>query len=192
MRLGIDIDGTVTCPSSLIPHINQAFDKELKLDDIKEYDLTKALPDISPETFARWFQASEAEIYENSPLNEQADLVLKHLQHDHELFYISARGSEHHHLTKNWFDQHNIHFDQIILTGSHNKLQAVQNHQIELFLEDKHDNAVDIHESADIPVLLFDAPYNRKPHPEGVIRVFSWQEANLWIQKLEKTLSSQT
>ena len=36
----------------------------------------------------------------------------------------------------------------------------------------------------DIPVILFDTPYNRKPIPEGVIRVQDWQEANDWIKKL--------
>ena len=38
-RFGIDIDGTVTSPTSLLPHINKAFQTELVLDDIKEYDL---------------------------------------------------------------------------------------------------------------------------------------------------------
>ena len=35
-----------------------------------------------------------------------------------------------------------------------------------------------------IPVLLFDTPYNRKPIPEGVIRVTNWREADQWIKKL--------
>ena len=42
IRFGIDIDGTVTSPTSLLPHINSAFKTNLELDDIKEYDLTKA------------------------------------------------------------------------------------------------------------------------------------------------------
>ena len=42
LRFGIDIDGTVTCPTSLLPHINKQFGCNLVLDDIKEYDLTKA------------------------------------------------------------------------------------------------------------------------------------------------------
>ncbi|WP_404403903.1 5' nucleotidase, NT5C type [Jeotgalibacillus malaysiensis] len=191
MRLGIDIDGTVTCPSSLIPYINRAFNSRLTLDDIKEYDLTKALPEVHPQTFSDWFESSEAEIYEASPMNEQADTVLKDLQSSHELIYISARGTEHHHLTKEWFYRHNIHFDKIVLTGSHDKLTAVKDHHIDLFLEDKHDNAVDIHEDTGIPVLLFDAPYNRAPHPEGVIRISSWHEAKMYIQQFEKKLSSQ-
>ncbi|AJD91473.1 nucleotidase [Jeotgalibacillus malaysiensis] len=191
MRLGIDIDGTVTCPASLIPHINRAFNSRLTLNDIKEYDLTKALPKINPKTFSEWFESSEAEIYEASPMNEDADTVLKTLQSSHELIYISARGTEHQHLTKEWFYRHDIHFDKIVLTGSHNKLSAVKDHRIDLFLEDKHDNAVDIHEDTGIPVLLFDAPYNRAPHPEGVIRISSWHEAKSYIQQFEKKLSSQ-
>lgn len=34
-RFGIDIDGTVTCPTSLIPFINKDFSLNITLDDIK-------------------------------------------------------------------------------------------------------------------------------------------------------------
>ena len=37
-RFGIDIDGTVTCPSTLIPHINKQYNINITLDDVCEYD----------------------------------------------------------------------------------------------------------------------------------------------------------
>ena len=53
-----------------------------------------------------------------------------------------------------------------------------------MFFEDKHDNAVMIHEECDIPVILFDTPYNREPIPKGVIRVYNWEEAAQWVNSL--------
>ena len=58
LRFGIDIDGTVTCPTSLLPHINGQFGCNLVLDDIKEYDLTKAFP-VDEKTFYEWYKEAE-------------------------------------------------------------------------------------------------------------------------------------
>ena len=58
IRFGIDIDGTVTSPTSLLPHINEAFKCNLQLEDIKEYDLTKAFP-VSEKDFYEWFKKAE-------------------------------------------------------------------------------------------------------------------------------------
>ena len=33
-RFGIDIDGTVTCPATLIPHINKQYNINITLDDV--------------------------------------------------------------------------------------------------------------------------------------------------------------
>ena len=35
-----------------------------------------------------------------------------------------------------------------------------------------------------IPVILFDTPYNRLPVPQNVIRVENWLQANEWINKI--------
>lgn len=182
-RFGIDIDGTVTCPTSLLPHINKAYNVNLVLDDIKEYDLTAAF-DVDKETFFKWYQTVEDEIYDLSPPQEYAKKVLEQWKNQYELYYISARPEKVFDTTKNWFEREAIPYDHIDLIGSHYKIEAAKKHGVHAFFEDKHDNAVDINEALDIPVILFDTPYNRKPIPNGVKRVTNWQEANEWIEKL--------
>lgn len=181
-RFGIDIDGTVTCPTSLLPHINEQFGCNLVLDDIVEYDLTKAFP-ITEEEFYTWYKQAESTIYATSPAQEYAKMILTDWQQHYELYYISARGENVMDCTHNWFEQQAIPFDHIELIGSHHKVETAKKFNVDAFFEDKHDNAVDIHEALSIPVLLFDTPYNRQPIPEGVIRVHSWQEADEWIKK---------
>ncbi|MEK5038858.1 5' nucleotidase, NT5C type [Sporosarcina sp. FSL K6-3457] len=183
IRFGIDIDGTVTCPTSLLPHINEQFGCSLVLDDITEYDLTEAFP-VDKDIFWQWYKGAEAHIYSTSPAQAYAKKVLDDWHTQFELYYISARGPEVHEATVNWFNREEIPYDHIELVGSHHKIATAKKFGVHAFFEDKHDNAVEIHETLNIPVILFDTPYNREPIPEGVIRVNNWQEANDQIKKL--------
>jgi uncharacterized protein len=180
-RFGIDIDGTVTSPESLLPHINDYFKLNLTLNDITQYELTEVL-DVSPEVFGTWFKKAEPLIYRQSPLASGAKKILDDWKEYHELFFISARPSELLQLTKEWFEAKDLMYHHIELIGSHNKIAAARKHGVDIFFEDKHDNAVMINEDLNIPVILFNTPYNQKPIPEGVIRVNDWSEANQWVQ----------
>ena len=189
-RFGIDIDGTVTCPSALIPFINEGFGLNLTLDDIIEYDLNRVV-NVSEEEFSRWFIEKEALMYEKSPLAEGAEKILNNWRKEHELFFISARGPELLENTKTWFKKNGLYYHHIELIGSHDKVASAKYHNVDIFLEDKHDNAVMIHEECNIPVLLFNTPYNQDPIPKGVIRVNNWYEANNWVKNwLEKSKKS--
>ncbi len=57
---------------------------------------------------------------------------------------------------------------------------------MDIFFEDKHDNAVMIHEECNIPVILFNTPYNQEPIPNGVIRVNNWKQAYIWVENWVK------
>ncbi|WP_391201896.1 hypothetical protein [Psychrobacillus sp. L4] len=189
VRFGIDIDGTVTSPTSLLPHINSAFNCNLQLDDIKEYDLTKAFP-VDEKVFYEWFRKTESTIYATSPIQPDAHTVLSAWKEKYELFFISARGENVMDVTINWFKEQELLYDHIELIGSHNKIETARKYGVHAFFEDKHDNAVEIHEELDIPVILFNTPYNQQSAPKGVIRVNNWMEANRWIENefaLQKT-----
>ncbi|MEE1132592.1 MAG: hypothetical protein UHX00_13305 [Caryophanon sp.] len=179
-RFGIDIDGTVTCPSTLIPHINKQYNVNLTLDDITEYDFTCAL-NIDKEAFNTWFKQYEPDMYRASELAAGAKDVLTSWFPQAELHYISARGENVAELTFEWFKQHAIPFHHITCIGKHDKLAVAKERQVEAFFEDKHDNAVMLAEELDIPVILFDTPYNRLHVPNNVIRVADWQQAQQWI-----------
>lgn len=185
-RFGIDIDGTVTSPAALLPFINHAFGMSLTLADITQYELTSFV-NVSEEEFAKWFVENEAMIYEGSPLATGAKFALNTWQAEHELFFISARPSYLLDSTKKWFNDKGLTFHNIDLIGSHNKIATVKKHQVDIFFEDKHDNAVMINEECNIPVILFNTPYNQKPIPKGVIRVNNWNQAYIWVENWVKS-----
>ncbi len=183
-RFGIDIDGTVTCPSTLIPHINKQYNLTISLDDVTEYDFLSAFPSpVDRDSFQQWFKKNEPEMYRVSELARDAKQVLTDWHERFELFYISARGENVFDITENWFIEHEVPYDHIELIGSHDKISVAQKYAVEAFFEDKHDNAVMLAEQLDIPVILFDTPYNRLPVPNKVIRVNNWIEAKQWIEK---------
>ncbi|GGI40044.1 hypothetical protein [Mammaliicoccus stepanovicii] len=182
-RLGIDIDGTVTCPKTFVPYLQKDFNNELKYEDITEYNLANVLS-CEEEIIHNWFKDNETHIYKNSPVAEGAKDILNQLKHHYELYYISAR---HHYLediTKEWFRIHDIPFDRITLTGSHNKLEVTKKQNIDIFFEDKLDNAEDINQILNIPVFLFDTPYNQKRLNNGIFRIKNWHEVTPLLQKL--------
>jgi uncharacterized HAD superfamily protein len=179
-RMGLDIDGTVTDPNTFIPHINKHFNKTLTLDDLTEYDLTSIL-NVTEKQFWEWMGKHEATIYEQAKLAKHAELILHEWTGQHDLIYITARRKHLAEITQNWFLSRSVPFDHIELVGKHDKIDAVRKHQLDIFFEDKHDNAVTIAEEFNIPVILLDTPYNRLPSPKNVIRAHNWIEAKKWV-----------
>jgi uncharacterized HAD superfamily protein len=182
-KLGIDIDGTITCPTSFIPYINKSFNLNLSLKDLTVYDLSSIIG-ISSSDFNTWMKANESDIYSNAKMiDEHVMSVLNTWSQAHQLIYISARNNQYFDVTQSWFKQREVPFHHIELIGKHDKLDAVKQHEIEVFFEDKHDNACEISEECNIPVLLFNTPYNQDPVPKNVFRMNSWQEAQNWVDQ---------
>ncbi|WP_156321177.1 hypothetical protein [Bacillus sp. JCM 19041] len=179
-RFGLDIDGTITDPATFVPYINKDFNKTLTLDDLSEYDLTKVL-NISDKEFWGWMETNEPLIYSQAELALHAEQTLHKWSKLHDLIFITARRNHLTEVTTSWFSKQKLPYNHIELVGKHDKLDAVREHKLDVFFEDKHDNAVAIAEEFNIPVLLFDTPYNRLNSPNNVIRVANWTEANNWI-----------
>ena len=64
-RLGIDIDGTVTCPKTFVPYLQRDFNQQLKYEDITEYNLANVL-NCKEEEMLSWFKTMN-HIYTNTP-----------------------------------------------------------------------------------------------------------------------------
>src|SRR5690606_294648 len=158
---------------------------KLTLDDITQYDLTPFVP-VSKEEFYDWYLENEGKVYEKSQIAEGAKEVLNEWDIKHQMYFISVRISKNFDITKAWLDRHGIRYDEMILLGSHNIVKAARECNVDIFFEDRYENAIEIHEECKIPVILFDTPYNRKPLPDGIIRVKSWLEAKQWVRSEER------
>lgn len=180
IKFGIDIDGTVTRPDTLLPYLNKDFGLQLTIQDIVQYDIASIL-NVDRRVMGEWFKKNEVQIYEESPLYDGAkEIISKWVSIGH-LYFISARKDYLLQITEDWFNKNQMPFDHIKLVGSHDKVSVIKHYNIDIFFEDKHDNAVQISEECKIPVILFNSSYNQGTIPQNVIRVNSWFEASQWV-----------
>lgn len=181
--IGIDIDGTVTDPSSIVPLMNECFGRNLRYDECIEYNLASVYQ-ITEEAFLQWLEQYGERLYDTAPVHGNANHILRSWYNAHTLVYISAREAKHLAVTQEWFARYDIPYHYINLIGSHDKLGAAQKWQVDLFLEDRLENAEQLSQALQIPVFLFDTPYNQGTLPSLVHRVYTWDEVNEMIEGL--------
>jgi len=178
VRIGVDIDGVINdiltiCVQKLNKHLN----KSLTVKDITDYDFSKCY-DVSYAEMHNFFVREEESILENVAPQETAAQVLQEIGKYHRVILITARPPSQREVTEVWLEKHNIPYDKLITIGSHDKREACRREKIELFIEDRLENALMIN-ALGIPVLLMDAPHNRTELPAGITRVNCWQEIRL-------------
>ena len=85
----------------------------------------------------------------------------------------SERGEQIRKLTKQWLVENDIYHDELVFTGFP-KINYVRSKGCELFVEDFPRTIDDF--AKEMPVLIFDNPYNVGYQHENVTRVFSWYD----------------
>lgn len=185
-KIGIDIDGTITVGEWIIAPLNEGLNINLKYEDLTTYDCYNFI-DLPKETVDNWFRDNEAFLYKNPLIREHAIETIEQWKEENEIFLISARAMTAFDITKGWLDESKVSYNKLDLIGSHDKIAACKKYGIEIFMEDRLENAIDISRECNIPVILFDTPYNRVPLPKNVIRVFDWNEARVWVENWMKT-----
>lgn len=184
LKIGIDIDGTITHPSSCFNYMNKYLGTSINFEMASEYEL-HTYTDMDQIEFWEFMVKSghELGIYRESIPQEFVQKHLWQLREHYDLHYVTARSEIVRPVTEEWIARHELPLDSLIMTGSHDKVQVVRDLSLDLFMEDRLENALQIAEDTSIPVILFDAPYNRQVLPENIIRVSSWDEAVQTIHK---------
>ncbi|WNC13228.1 5' nucleotidase, NT5C type [Brevibacillus brevis] len=189
LTIGIDIDGTVTSPSSIVPMMNESFGKDLRYEDCYEYNLANVY-NITDEEFDQWLEDNGERLYDEAPVHGSADRILQSWHPHYKLVYISAREARHRDVTINWFSRYSIPYHEVDLIGSHDKLAAAKRWGVDLFLEDRLENALQLSQALQIPVFLFDTPYNQGELPSLIHRVSTWEEVHDYVERLSLRKSS--
>jgi len=177
LTIGIDIDGTVTSPSSIVPLMNESFGKDLRYEDCHEYNLANVYQ-ITEAEFDSWLLQNGERLYDGALVHGNADHILRTWHPQFKLVYISAREARHRDVTINWFSRYDIPYHEVDLVGSHDKLSSAMKWSVDLFLEDRLENALQLSEALEIPVFLFDTPYNQGKLPPLIHRVTTWDEVH--------------
>ncbi len=192
MRIGVDIDGVLNNIAEWHFNYGMKFCLEEKIfkgfnpNDYfmeQEFYLTK-------EENVKFWHRYIFDLLCAIPVRPFASEVLHKLRKEgHTIVILTARDNQYlknqyegtiDFYVKEWLHKNNIEYDEII-TGSVDKCEKCLSNHLDVMIEDKRTNIKKISEH--IPVLCFDAPYNRDVHGENIKRVYTWYEIYQQFQK---------
>lgn len=194
MKIGIDIDGVLTNIEQWqldygSKIIFEQYNKNIRNSngyDIKEiFNIEERLEDEFWEEYIYEYAKKE-------PARKFSGEVTNKLKEDgNEIYIITARyftdrndenGQKMRDIVINWLKEYNIYYDKIIFSPDE-KLDVCIENNIDLMIEDKVENINNI--SQKIPVICFDARYNKECIGKNIYRCYSWYDIYAKIQNIK-------
>ena len=192
MNIGIDIDNTITTTRETIMEAAERFNLENNRPnqfDLTYYNLEKSLGWDSPTT-QLFLHNYLADIYRQVQPKPHALEVIRQLHAEHQIILITSRNRRNESvaaITLDWLKKYNVAYDKLVMNQTDNlhhfsKLADCLENGVEIMIEDHHDLALEI--SAQLPVILFDYPYNYHLRNDNIFRVQDWLEVQQTINQL--------
>ena len=186
MRIAIDIDGVMTnLEQFVIDHLTK-YCVENHIDfNVGQfsYDHSKTFNITKDQEMAFW----ERHLVDYA-INEKArpftsDVINKLRREGHEIYILTARwytnqedefGKKMRKLVKRWLSKNKIPYDKLIFSKAKNeeKIQEIKQNNFDLVIEDSPSNINQL--SKVVPMICYDAQYNRDCDGENIIRCYSW------------------
>lgn len=185
MRIGIDIDGVLTDIERFQIDYGSKYCFENNIGEITNPNGYRVFELFgNDKTLNKQFWNQYREIYGiKEKIRPFAAEVISKLKKDgNEIYIITARyftnenskkGEETRNIVKNWLKDNNVVYDKLIFSGE-NKVHICSENKIDLMIDDSVDNVNNI--STIIPVICFDARYNKECKGKNIIRCYSWYD----------------
>lgn len=193
MRIGIDIDGVLTDFEKWQLEVGSKFFIKYNRDIVNPegYDSEEVF-DITKEMDLEFWNDYLYDYAKYEPARKFAGEVIKKLKDDgNQIYIITARyltnrddnlGKEMRDIVIKWLKDNNIFYDKIIFSPEDKYKICIENN-INLMIEDKVENINKI--SAKIPVICFNAAYNKNCIGKNIIRCYSWYDIYSKINKMK-------
>lgn len=97
--------------------------------------------------------------------------------------YGFAKEEDFYDATREFLDKNGVYYDELVFTRQP-KLDAIQDHKIDVMIDDSRVNIEAI--SKLTKVIVFDAHYNKDMMGENIYHAASWDEVYSTIKDLEK------
>lgn len=182
MRIGIDLDDTITKTDEILFKYAKIYNEEEKIlfnINREEWNLTKAFG-WNEENIKGFFSKYLKSIYEKAEIKENAKEKINALKNDgNKIIIITARDTkslkEVHEVCKDWLINNKINVDKIVVDGG-NKAQKCLENKIDIFIDDNICNCENVYNNLKIPVLLMNSRYNKDYQNPKIKRVYNWNE----------------
>ena len=197
LKIGIDIDGVLTDIEQWQLDYGSKFFSKYNKSIVKRdaYEITEIF-NVSDELDDEFWNEYLYEYVTKEPARTFASEVIKKLKaENNEIFIITARyltdrndekGKQMREIVTKWLEEQDISYDNIIFSPE-DKLETCLNNGIDLMIEDKVENINKI--STRLPVICFDAGYNRQCEGKNIYRCYSWYDIyNLINEEIKESI----
>lgn len=185
MRIGVDIDGVLNDIGQW--HYSCGFKFCIENNITRGFNPNKYLIEeqffLTDKENNKFWKEYIFDLMVSIPTRPYAAKIVNSLRDmGHEIIILSARDNRYltnqyantmNFYVEQWLSKNNIEYDEII-AGPGNKKDKCLNNKIDIMIEDKANNVLEI--SDHIPVLCFDAPYNIGIEKNNIQRVYSWYQ----------------
>lgn len=185
LKIGFDIDGTITTPDNLIPLIQNKYNKDFKYDDLVEYEVNKVLG-ITREEIIEFFKENHDGIILNPKMMIGAvETINKLIEEGHDVHIITARHESTLKDTFIWLKREGILVEdsKVHFLGSHNKEALIKELSLDVFIDDRMETLLEVNKLMDgnCKTVVIDAPYNRFYKGKDVVRVNNYEELSNYL-----------
>ncbi len=181
MRIGIDIDDTITNSSDTFVKYAKKYNNEKKINHI--IDQTTLDPQKSfgwnKKNIKEFLDQYLEEVLNNTEAkNDSIKIINKLKKEGNEIIFITSRSENEiknnmFKLTEMWLKKHNYKYDLLII-DSKDKVNDCIKYKIDVFIDDNYNNCKKVEEKTKIPVLIYSTRYNIKENDNSIIRVNDW------------------
>ena len=192
MRIGIDIDNTIT---DIQEQLNQAaydyairlgkdINKNIEVEDSKnDGNIYKKKYNFTYEELKYFLGNIQEEITNNAVPRENAVEVIRKLKEEqNEIYIITARDNEFHDdpymLSKNWLDKNQIVYNKLIV-NARNKDIVCKEEKIDIFIDDQLGNCLKV-ANIEIETIRFTS---EKEKYDNIVNISSWNDVYEYIRK---------
>lgn len=192
MRIGIDIDGVLTDFEKWQLEIGSKFfikyNKNIVNPD--EYD-SDTVFNVTKEMDSEFWHDYLYDYAKNEPARKFSGEVIDKLKDKgYEIYIITARyltdkndnlGKEMRNIVIEWLKENSINYDKIIFSPE-DKFEICKENNISIMIEDKVENINNI--SKIIPVVCFNAAYNKVCNGKNIFRAYTWYDVYYQITNI--------
>lgn len=179
MRIGIDIDDTITETSELVKYVlakNNLLDKGSDFDSFSKTELND---------FEDLIRSNIEEVFNTCSIKENAREVINYLKEKgNQIYIITARSNYYssniYQITVNYLKKQGIEYDELLF-GYEDKKDICVEKNIDIMLDDSKRIINSLKDTA-VDAIIFDASYNKDYQGK---RVNNWLEFKYYIDGLE-------
>ena len=166
ITIGIDLDDTISDSIKSFLKYARLYNKEKKIKfqiDETQWDLDKAFG-WNDDNYREFSKKYLKTILNEAKTKKNAKKIIEKLKNEgYKIIVITARNDEiddPYTITNAWLKANNICFDKLIVNSQKKEYDCLEN-KVNIFVDDKLENCINVYKKLHIPVFLFNSIYNK-------------------------------